>query len=72
MEYLVAALILLFAVGYAVLIAVNVEKGKSWALEMAQAISMLDPQTMHFELRARALEAREPSTGPASARHREP
>lgn len=57
MEYLVAALILLFAVGYGVLIAVNVEKGKRWALEIAQAISMLDPHTMSFELRARTLES---------------
>jgi hypothetical protein len=57
MEYLVAALALLFAVGYAVLIAVNIEKGKSWALEIARAVSMLDPQTMNFELRSRAMEA---------------
>ena len=57
MEYLVAALGLLIAVGYAVLIAVNIEKGKGWALETARAISMLDPQSGTFEYRARALEA---------------
>ena len=57
MEYLVAALALLLAVGYAVLIAVNIGKGKGWALETAQALSMLDPNQTNFELRARALEA---------------
>ena len=51
MEYLVAALILLVTVGYAVFIAVNIEKGKSWAVEIARAISMLDPQTMNRHLR---------------------
>lgn len=43
MEYLVALLTLLAAVGYAVFIAVNIEKGKSWAVEIARAISMMDP-----------------------------
>ena len=57
MEYLVAALALLLAVGYAVLIAVNIRKGRGWALETAQALSMLDPNQTNFELRARALEA---------------
>ncbi len=68
MEYIVAALAMLLAVGYAVFIAVNVEKGKSWALDIAQAISMLDPQTVNYELRARAMEtepeAPEPQTDP--------
>ena len=57
MEYLVAALALLLAVSYGVLIAVNIEKGKSWALETAQAISMLDPHHANFELRARVMGA---------------
>ena len=56
MEYIVAALAMLLAVGYAVLIAVNIEKGKGWAMEIARAISMLDPQSGNFELRARAME----------------
>ena len=51
MEYLVAALILLATVGYAVFIAVNIEKGKSWAVEIARAISTLDPQAMNRHLR---------------------
>jgi len=55
MEYLVAALVLLVAVGYAVVIAVNVEKGKPWALEIAQAVSMLDPASASHHLRERAL-----------------
>ena len=69
MEYLVAALALLLAVRYAVLIAVNISKGRGWALETAQALSMLDPNQANFELRARALEAAaeapEPEEAPA-------
>lgn len=57
MEYLVAALVLTLAIAYAVVIAVNIEKGKSWAMEIARAISMLDPQAVSCELRSRALEA---------------
>lgn len=68
MEYLVAAIAILLAVGYAVLIAVNIEKGRSWALEIASAISLLDPQTVSWELRAKALEttpeAPEPDAAP--------
>ncbi len=56
MEYLVASLVVLLTVAYAVTIAVNVEKGKSWALEIARAISMLDPQSTSFELRSRGME----------------
>ena len=56
MEYLVAALALLLAAGYGVLVAVNIEKGKEWALETAQAISLLDPNPASFELRAKAME----------------
>ena len=43
MEYLIALLILAVTVAYAVFIAVNIEKGKSWAVDIAWAISMLDP-----------------------------
>ena len=68
MEYLVAALALLLAVAYGVLIAVGIEKGKSWAVETARAISMLDPQHTSLEFRVRALEteprAPEPDTAP--------
>jgi hypothetical protein len=46
MEYLVALLTLLAAGAYAVFIVVNVEKGKSWALEIAQAISAMDPNVL--------------------------
>ncbi len=67
MEYLVAALALLLAVGYAVLLAVNIEKGKGWAVETARAISMLDPQHPSFELRARALETEPEAPEPESA-----
>lgn len=56
MEYLVAALALLLAAGYGVLVAVNIEKGKEWALETAQAISLLDPHPATFEVRAKAME----------------
>jgi hypothetical protein len=56
MEYLVAALVLLLTVSYAVFIAVSIEKGKSWAVETARAISMLDPATACFELRDRLRE----------------
>jgi hypothetical protein len=51
MEYLVAALLSLFAIGYAAVIAINIEKGRPWALEIAEAISMLDPQSAHQRLR---------------------
>ncbi len=71
MEYLVAALALLFAVGYAVLIAVNIEKGKDWALEIARAISMLDPQSVSYELRARRLAAEPDEPEPEAARQPE-
>ncbi|MEM8768067.1 MAG: hypothetical protein AAGE43_11510 [Pseudomonadota bacterium] len=57
MEYLVAALVLLLAVSYAVFIAVNIEKGKGWALDIARAISMLDAQSASHDLRYRAMEA---------------
>ncbi len=57
MEYLVAALLLLFTVAYAVVVAVNIEKGKGWALDIARAISMLDPQSVSRELRYRSMEA---------------
>lgn len=46
MEYLVASLTLLAAVGYAVFIALNIEKGKPWAVETAWAISMMDPNAL--------------------------
>ena len=62
MEYLVAALVLLLTVSYAVVIAVNIEKGKDWALEIARAISMLDPHSVSYELRYRSQEA--PSSEP--------
>jgi len=66
MEYLVAALVLLFTVSYAVFIAVSIEKGKSWAVETARAISMLDPATARFELRERAGEPVEESVAEAA------
>jgi hypothetical protein len=56
MEYLVAALVLLLTVGYAVFVAISVEKGKGWAKETARAISMLDPHSANFEVRSRAME----------------
>ena len=46
MEYIVALVTLLAAGSYAVFIVVNVEKGKSWALEIAAAISAMDPHTL--------------------------
>ena len=67
MEYLVAALALLLAAGYGVLIAVNIEKGKDWALETAQAISMLDPHPATFELRARMMETAPEASEPQEA-----
>ena len=56
MEYVVAALVLLGTVAYAVVLAVNIEKGKSWALEIARTISMLDPDSASHVLRVRAAE----------------
>ena len=41
MEYVVAALVLLLAVCYAVFIAVNIQRGKAWALDMARAAALL-------------------------------
>ena len=41
-------------------IAVNIGKGKSWALEIAQAVSMLDPESAHLQLRERKLEGDRP------------
>ena len=51
MEYLVALLVLGATVGYAVFIAVNIEKGKRWALEIARAISLMDPNSVDCYLR---------------------
>lgn len=56
MEYLVAILALLAAGGYAVFIAVNIEKGKSWALETARAISAMDPNALDFPMTQRNAE----------------
>ena len=67
MEYLVAALALLLATGYGVLVAVNIEKGKSWALEIARAISMLDPQSVSYELHARNTEQAPEAPAPIPA-----
>lgn len=64
MEYVVAALVLLFAIGYAVVIAVNIEKGKSWAIEIARAISMLDPESVSYHLRQGAWHDREVPPAP--------
>jgi hypothetical protein len=60
MEYLIAALVLLGTVAYAAVIAVNIEKGRSWALEIAQSISMLDPESANLQLRERMLEGHRP------------
>jgi len=57
METLVAVLVLVITVAYAVFIAVSIEKGKSWAVEIARAISMLDPQSVSFDLHQRAMES---------------
>ena len=51
MEYLVALLVLGAAVGYAVFIAVNIEKGRGWAIEIAKAISLMDPNSVDSDLR---------------------
>lgn len=67
MEYLVAALVLVLTVSYAVVIAVNIEKGKSWALEIARTASMLDPESANHFLRERAAE-RERAPGPTPER----
>jgi len=53
MEYLVAFLALMTTVIFAVVIALNIEKGKSWALEIAQAVSVLDPYSPDFVLQNR-------------------
>jgi len=57
MEILVAVLVMLITVAYAVFIAVSIEKGKSWAVEIARAISVLDPQSVSFDLHQRAMES---------------
>ncbi len=46
MEVLFAFLTLGAASGYAVFLGVNIEKGKPWALEIARAISVLDPHSV--------------------------
>lgn len=51
MEYLVAVLLIVLTVGYAVFIAVNIEKGKPWAIEIARAASMMDPLSVDRDLR---------------------
>ena len=63
METLVAVLVLVITVAYAVFIAVSIEKGKSWAVEIARAISMLDPQSVSFDLHQRARESLEVRAG---------
>lgn len=62
MEYLVAILALLAASGYAVFIAVNIEKGKSWALEIAHAISAMDPNSSSRPVELRESEEAEEVT----------
>ena len=57
MEILVAALVLVITVAYAVFIAVSIEKGKTWAIEIARAISVLDPQSVSYDLHQRAMES---------------
>ena len=57
MEILVAVLVLVITAAYAVFIAVSIEKGKTWALEIARAISMLDPQSVSYDLHQRAMES---------------
>ena len=70
METTVAALVLLITVAYAVFIAVSIEKGKTWAIEIARAISVLDPQSVSYDLNQRVLESvtarsvREPRIAP--------
>jgi hypothetical protein len=51
MEYLVAVLLVVLTVGYAIFIAVNIEKGKPWAIEIARAASMMDPLSADRHLR---------------------
>ena len=46
MEVLFAILTLGAAIGYAVFLGVNIEKGKPWALDIARAISVLDPNSV--------------------------
>jgi|GEM_PF-6596533 len=46
MEYMIALLAALVTTAAAVLIAVNIEKGKSWALEIARTISLLNPNSL--------------------------
>ncbi len=46
MEFLFAFLALGAAIGYAIFLGVNIEKGKPWALEIARAISVLDPNSV--------------------------
>ena len=60
MEYIVALLALGISVGYAVFIAVNIERGKTWAKEIARAVSMLDPQSLNHYLHYHALEEQPP------------
>ena len=57
MEILVATLVLVITVAYAVFIAVSIEKGKSWAVEIARAVSMLDPHSVSYDLQQRAMES---------------
>ena len=65
MEYLIGLLVLGLAVGYAVFIAVNIEKGKSWALEIARAISLMDPNSvdsyLRYEVRSQAAAKKSPA-----------
>lgn len=72
METLVAVLVLVITVAYAVFIAVSIEKGKSWAVEIARAISMLDPQSVSFDLHQRARESVVARTGSKAGTPSEP
>ena len=51
MEIWFAFGLLLAATIYSVVIAVNIEKGKQWAIDIAKAISTLDPNCMDRHLR---------------------
>ena len=64
MEYLIALLAVIVSVGYAVFIAVNIERGKSWAMEIARAISVLDPQSVNHYLQYHPANEEPPESSP--------
>ncbi len=48
MELIIAVCAIGFTVGYGIVLAVGIEKGKPWAFEISRALSMIDPHASNM------------------------